>query len=72
MPNPPIGQSEPAGTAFRWGFRRRSTRSMPVELLAPSLLVTALVLLPLAYLIYRASQADEGVFHLWSGGVRSI
>jgi len=37
---------------------------MPVELLAPSLLVTALVLLPLAYLIYRASQADEGVFHL--------
>ena len=33
-------------------------------MLAPSLLVTALVLLPLIYLIYRASQANEGVLRL--------
>ncbi len=37
---------------------------MPIELLAPSLLVAALVVLPLVYLIYRASQANEGVSRL--------
>lgn len=37
---------------------------MPIELLAPSLLVAALVLLPLAYLIVRASQANDGVLRL--------
>lgn len=37
---------------------------MPIELLAPSLLVAALVVLPLVYLVLRAAQADEGVRHL--------
>ncbi len=37
---------------------------MPIELLAPSLLVAALVVLPILYLVYRASQADDGVMHL--------
>lgn len=42
------------------GFRRRPAAA-PVEFVAPSLLVAALVLLPLLYLVYRASQADGGV-----------
>lgn len=37
---------------------------MPVELLVPSLFVAALAMLPLVYLVYRASQADEGVLRL--------
>ena len=37
---------------------------MPIELLAPSLLVAALAVLPIVYLIYRASQANEGVVRL--------
>lgn len=37
---------------------------MPIELLAPSLIVAALVMLPLFYLLYRAAQADEGVLRL--------
>src|SRR5215207_7340976 len=37
---------------------------MPIELLAPSLLVAALVLLPLIYLVFRASQANDGVLRL--------
>lgn len=37
---------------------------MPIELWAPSLLVAALALLPLVYLVYRASQANDGVVRL--------
>jgi iron(III) transport system permease protein len=34
---------------------------MPVELLAPSLFVAALAVLPIVYLVFRAAQADDGV-----------
>ena len=64
MPNPPIRQSISADEARAALSRRRSARSMPIELLAPSLLVAALAVLPLVYLIYRASQADDGVVRL--------
>ncbi len=64
MPNPPVGQSVPVGVSASPRSRRRSARSVPIELLAPSLLVTALVLLPLVYLVFRAAQADEGVVRL--------
>lgn len=37
---------------------------MPIELLAPSLLVAALVMLPVFYLVLRAAQADDGVLRL--------
>ncbi len=64
MPNTPIGQPVSTGTGASARSRRRSARSMPIELLAPSLLVAALVVLPLIYLVFRAAQADEGVVRL--------
>lgn len=64
MPNPLIGQFEPAKANASRRLRRRSARSLPIELLAPSLLVAALVLLPLIYLVFRASQANDGVLRL--------
>jgi iron(III) transport system permease protein len=48
----------------RPGIRPYRPGGPPLALLAPSLLVAALVALPILYLIYRASQADERVWDL--------
>lgn len=62
MPSHSVGQPSRAESGQQGRLRHRSARIAPIELLAPSLLVTALVLLPLIYLVYRASQADD---HIW-------
>ncbi len=61
------GQGTPASVAPRRlaaVTRRRSVSSPPVVVLVPALLVAAVTLVPILYLILRASEAGGGIWHL--------